>query len=691
MATSFRVKTFPEILSSMLAWMRFYASSNADLRVGSVERTILEASAFVDADQYLQIARLLDLFSLERCRGDDVDRKALTYGSGLIERLRRLPANTSVCKISVGDGTALVSTLLDGDVAYGATTFDVVDGSTFPSSGSVMLDRGTERAEQVVYTRSGDTFTVIGGALVYAHASGGEVVRVSTRSLLDGAVVPTNTTLVLTTGTGAAWPASGSVIVDRGTVYEELLAFTRVGDTLTVPPIAFAHDDGISLILSTHGSSRSIPAGTLCFVPPTESTRQIDFRVVTASVLQDGDLTSDMIDVESVEVGAYTRAGSRTINRWTSAPFTDATVTNPVAAVRGADREEDTAYKRRIRDEIQSLSLGTELAIETNVAGLEDPVTRTSVAFAQITPPVSPGLCELFITDGSSTFSLQQEAFQGRDVLIRDAEVGDARATLSNYGPYAYSETAPETPRIFRSTMRGVATAVGVDYLEDTSQAWVVNAYLGMYLKTDDDQFYLLVSNTATRLEFATGTTPSLGSYSVFDLVASPLVPGTDFTFNETTGDLELATPLLAHDALIAASDGAAPSVGAYSYATGLAAYVQRTVNGDRTDYETFPGLKAAGTKVLVRAPNVLGQAFIIRVVPARGYSDLQVADRVKEVVQTYVNALGIGENVILAEIVRRIKGLTTIDDVQIISPTQNVTVPSGTLIRITDTDVVLV
>lgn len=693
MSTAFRLKTFPEILSNMFARSRALLGVDVDLNPGSVLRTIFEACSLQDADQYVQIAKLLDLFSLDTVQGDDLDRRAADYGSNIFTSLRRRPANTSISKITASDGTLLVSDYIDVDVVVGASSFTVNDGSAFPTSGAVTLETGTSRQETIVYTRSVNTFTLVSPTtLASGHAAGAPVVRVSTKSVTTGTLIVGSTSIPLAAGTGAAWPLTGNVVIDRNTVSQELLAFTRIGDTLTVTPCAFGHVSGVDVILSTNGSDRAIPAGSVCFVPATESTKQVNFTVVTGGTLFDGDLTSDLIDVVSQDVGSETRVGSNTITRWQSPPFTAASVTNPISATRGADRESDSDYRQRIRDFIQSLSRATPLAIETGVNGLQDPDTGAVVVFSQIVEPVAPGASLIYISDGTSTFSLDQNPFLGRDVLIRDAENNDARGRLGQYGPFLYSEIAPVTPRLFKSIQRGVATSVAVNLLTDAAQSMVINAYAGMFLKTDDDVFYPIVSNTAVAFTLtAGGAVPSLGSYSVYNLNGTPLTPGTDFQFNEGTGDVELTVPLIGHDGLVAAADGASPSVGAYTYSSGLGAYTQRVINGDPTDFDDFPGLRAAGTKVVVTAPVVLSQTFTMQVLPARGFTDADVEDAVTTAVETYINSLGIGDNVIIAEIIAAVKNLSNIDDITMINPTANVTVPDGQIMRVTSANVVIV
>ena len=700
MPTALRFLTFVEVLNDMFAHMQSPSGlgPNADLLPGSANRTILECAALSDAEQYIQMSRVLNLFSLDKCRGDDLDQRAVEIGSDILTDLRRNPANTSVTDIIVGNGSFLQKTTIALDVLYGSSTFTVVNGSAFPTSGAITISSGLANEEDLIYSRSGNTFTVIlsgtGTVLQRSHAAGESVASVSIRSTLASAVSAGGTSATLATGTGAAWATSGTVIFDRTQSTQEKIAFTRTGDVLTLSsPATFTHVLGAVVIQSTTGTDAAIPIGSQPFVPPTLSSAQVTFSVTQAGVLYDGDFVSGLIPVESVAVGSATQVGSNQITQWTTPPFANATVTNPGAATRGVDRESDDDYRQRLKDFIQSLSRGTPLAITTFVKSLTDPVTGASVAFVQIVEPVSPGASILYITDGTLAFSLGQQPFLGRDVLISDASTGDARGKLGTYGPpYNYSTTSPVAPRVFSSagTVRGVSTSVGVNYLEDTSQLMTVNAYAGFWLKDVSNVFRQIASNTAVRFVFTSGDIPSFGSYSVYNF-AAPLTPGTDFAFNPSTGAIEIAVPLAQHDGLVAAADGASPSLGAYLYSSGLAAYVQRSVNGDPSDFNDFPGYRSAGTQVLVAVPTTLTQSFVISIVPARGFTVSQLASPVQVAIETYVNALGIGADVILAEVIATVMALPGVADVAILTPTSNVSIPGGTLVRITDSDITVV
>lgn len=667
---------------------------------GSSTRVILECAALSDADQYVQMSRLLNLFSLDKCRGDDLDQRAIEIGSDVLTSLRRNPANTSVSSIVVGNGTVLRTTAVAGDVTFGSPTFAVVDGSAFPTSGAVTINVGAPNEEDLVYSRSGNVFTVVlSGAsstvLRRSHASGEAVASVSIRSTLAATVNVGALSATLLAGTGSAWAGSGTVIFDRSASTQEKIAFTRSGDVLALGAAAtFAHAAGSVVIQGTDGTDHAIPTGSQPFVPPTASSAQVNFTVTQGGTLFDGDFVSGLIPVRSVLAGAGTRVGARQITQWTTPPFALATVTNPASATRGAEREEDDDFRQRLKNFLQSLTRGTPLSIATFVKGLTDPETGAQVAFVQLVEPVLPGRSLLYITDDTPAFSLGQQPFLGRDVIISDAAVGDARGKLSTYGPpYNYSTSAPVAPRLFSSagTVRGQSTSVGVNFLEDTTQSMTANAFAGMQLKTVDNVFRQISSNTAVRFVLSAGDSPSSGSYSVYNLMGSPLAPGVDFNFNQSTGDLELAVPLVSHDGLVAASDGGSPSLGAYLYASGLAAFVQRSVNGDPADFNNFPGYRASGTQVLVAVPTQIAQPFVVTVIPASGFAVAQLVSPIQVAVETVVNAHGIGVGPRNSDLIVAIKAVPGVDDVFVVSPPSNISVPSGTLLRITDANVSLV
>lgn len=126
-----------------------------------------------------------------------------------------------------------------------------------------------------------------------------------------------------------------------------------------------------------------------------------------------------------------------------------------------------------------------------------------------------------------------------------------------------------------------------------------------------------------------------------------------------------------------------------YRYYTGLLRTVQRTIDGlDISD--TFPGVKAAGVQIEVKAPTIQRLRFEIDVDLAEGVSINVVSDDLKNAVLNYVNSLGIGQDVILTEIIDRIMDVTGVLDVRILTPVVNTAIADNEIARVSLEDVTI-
>jgi uncharacterized phage protein gp47/JayE len=116
-----------------------------DFTAGSTVLTLLEVAAQEDFNQYVQMLEIIRNYSLDTTEGEDLDRRASEFG------LRRDAATPHSGFVTISDSrfTKIFSKLyagLPGPVA-GATTIFVDDASTFPTSGSVYIGRGTPNTE----------------------------------------------------------------------------------------------------------------------------------------------------------------------------------------------------------------------------------------------------------------------------------------------------------------------------------------------------------------------------------------------------------------------------------------------------------------------------------------------------------------------------------------------------------------
>jgi uncharacterized phage protein gp47/JayE len=117
---------------------------------------------------------------------------------------------------------------------------------------------------------------------------------------------------------------------------------------------------------------------------------------------------------------------------------------------------------------------------------------------------------------------------------------------------------------------------------------------------------------------------------------------------------------------------------------------VQYIVDGLDSDASSYPGYKAAGVQVEVSAPTVRHVTFIIDVTLIAGVSINAVVDDIKSKVSAYVNGLGVGQDVILSEIISAIMAVDSVADVEIITPSANIAIADNELARVSDTEIVI-
>jgi len=168
---AFQLKSFQQIMTDMIA--TFLANSPVnDLNKGSVISTFLEAAATEDFNQYFQMLSIIANFALDNTTGTDLDNRALEFGlDGRIQPQKSFStvtiSDSAFSKISTG-----VYAGLAGPVSSSVTMF-VDDASTFPSSGTIIIGRGTTNVETITYTSiiSGINFDTInlGSGLANDH------------------------------------------------------------------------------------------------------------------------------------------------------------------------------------------------------------------------------------------------------------------------------------------------------------------------------------------------------------------------------------------------------------------------------------------------------------------------------------------------------------------------------------------
>lgn len=604
-------KHYREILDDWLSYVTAH-SSITDINPGSIARDIGEASALEIAQVYLQLQSILNLFSIDKASGEDLDERAQDFGE------TRIQPTKSVGALTIGD-----SNLTIASVAYSTLAAPLTAG--------------------------------------------------------------VSTTAQIQASEWAAFPASGSIVVDRANAVRELIPYTsKTGPDLLnlVGTPTNSHSLGATVAKSTTGTDRPIAQDTIV---QTGASPVLQFVTTVAAVLYDGDYQTTNVLAQSKSTGAANNVAGGTINTFASKPFPTATVTNPSNFQGGLDLESDVAFRARIKNDQQALSSSTKLRIETAALGVQIS-TGQRVISAKLIEPITPGSMMLYISDGTSSYTPTSVNILASEFPIAVAKLGSRRGALK------YWPLVANTERLYVSRDRGVTTSVGAGSLVDTTQTWTTNIYAGWKVKDGNNNVFSIVSNTATALVLASGT-PQFGSYAIFDgsntlygSGGSLMLAGTDYTMNETTGEFELSVAifpsgLLPNDCVLAYYNGAGA---AYSHYDGLLREVQRVINGDPSDLTNYPGVKAAGTKVNITAPTIIVVTVTGTLSSQIGVDELTIRSSVVNTILNYINNLPIGNDVILANIIRAAMSVTGAYDFQLQVPTANVPIDDTQLAKTT-------
>jgi uncharacterized phage protein gp47/JayE len=126
-----------------------------------------------------------------------------------------------------------------------------------------------------------------------------------------------------------------------------------------------------------------------------------------------------------------------------------------------------------------------------------------------------------------------------------------------------------------------------------------------------------------------------------------------------------------------------------YSYYTGLIGEAQKTIDGMEANMSAYPGYKAVGVHNEVSS-SIIRYVTVSLNLTISGRSNTTVNNEVKSKISNYINGLGIGEDVILSEIIAEVKGVNGVDDVSVLSPASNIIIRANELAKIKSEDIIL-
>jgi uncharacterized phage protein gp47/JayE len=96
---------------------------------------------------------------------------------------------------------------------------------------------------------------------------------------------------------------------------------------------------------------------------------------------------------------------------------------------------------------------------------------------------------------------------------------------------------------------------------------------------------------------------------------------------------------------------------------------VQRVIDGYEPDASTYPGRRAVGSSIEVLPPLIKTIAVILKITTRDGVNLNDITNDIKSTIISYVSSLGVGADVVLSEIIRRVKDIAGIDAVTFTSP----------------------
>lgn len=588
---AFNPKTFSQILETMINYMRANTDIT-DFQVGSVVRTILEACALSDDEQYFQMVQLLDSFSIFSASGNDLVRRVAEWD------VVPLPAASSVGDIVISDGL-LATTALSFDELAGSTTVEIDDSSVFATSYpyTIRVGEGTLQVEDVTVSNN-DTST----------------------------------------------------------------------NTLTTSALANNHSIGDRVSLVSGAADRTLSAGIQVQVPAIGDVSAMVFTTIEGGTIVNGNYASTSIRAQAAVPGVAGNIGAERISEFTSsAPFSGATVTNITSFGSGRDAESSEELRSRALMKRQA-AYGTTLSLREAVLGVVDPVTQQRVVSSNVSEDFENDEVIVYVDDGSGFVPDQVQL--GSTVLDGAVIVGASTLDIvdaDDFPDEGYVIISPEN-------------ASQIELIEYTAVDRTVSppvlSLATSTLKAHDDADevvlvdVLTLDSEAAANYFSTRDFPIVrNSDRVWVDAGDGLVQmteDTDYIIKRGLGRIQLTDSGAVAGSTVAAT---------YSYYTGLVQTCQKIINGDPNDEVNFPGVYSAGSPPVVETPTIRRITVRLSITTIEGKDEDDVSPIVQGVIETYISSLGIGNDVIISEIIERAMRVPGMYRVEVTSPTSDVSV----------------
>ena len=589
---AFVPRSFTTILADSIAYVQT-RSNVSDFTVGSVARTILEAAALEDDEQYFQMVQLLDLFSYTTAAGEDLDRRLADFN------IYREPAKSAFGRVAFLNGN-LIYDQLAADAPSGSAVLWVFDSNGFPTSGfpyTVRIAEGTTRTEDV-------------------------------------------TVLALDTATNT-FTLSGVTTID-----------SIVGDRVA---------------LVTGATSNSLPIGTDVQAPATSVEDQKGFVTQEIATIAAGNFYSNEVLVNAADAGITGNVGSGRISQFVgNPPFSGAGVTNPHSVSGGAGRETDEDFRARAVDKLQSLSRGTVLSLKAASVGVVDKSTGQRVLSSNVLEDFAAVPDEVIVYVDDGTGLVADVVSLASDALSAPISAADTTIVLDDASGF------PSTGFVLVDSdflLEYVSVSVNTLTLSEPV-AGGLSALIGAIVRrvnvvssgTEDGQRRFTMQNPPV-----VRGTERIYTKEILDTSWTLLVSNVDYVLNRGTGEFSIID--------LAGLSLGSEVVAYYNYYTNLIAEAQKVLEGDSNDSVNYPGVKAAGVFLTVEPPISKRVTVELAITAETTFVESDLAPLVQQEVETYINSLKIGKDVIRSRIIDYAHNVQGVRSVTVSVPSSDVIV----------------
>lgn len=490
---------------------------------------------------------------------------------------------------------------------------------------------------------------------------------------LAAAAAATTTTLV----SSLAFPTSGfpyNVRIGEGTLQVEdvVVSANNTGTgVLTHSALVNNHDVAERVAFVSGVADRAISSGLSAQVPATSIAAAIVAATTEAGTLVNGNYESTAIGARMQVPGTAGNVGAGRVVAFTSAPpFSGASVTNTTSFAGGRNVETDAELRDRARQQIQTLTRATVLALKQAALGTADEVTGQRVTTANVLEDMTNDEVILYIDDGTGFTPDTVEL--ARSTLSATYGIGVSSITVvdaSEFPAEGAVVLSPENPAQIE-----LVHYSAVNY---TTNVLTLTANT---LRAHD------LGDEAVLVDEISGESGAEAGQNFFHTSHFPLVRASERLWIDTGTGLVLKVSGELGDYLLQRGTGQIEVLGAglpggsivvvgYTYYTGLVATVQTIIDGDANDPVTYPGVRAAGVIVVVETPTIRRITVRISISAQPGFVEADLIPQVREAVETYISGLGLGADVIIAEIIERSMGVTGVYNVSVITPVADVVI----------------